>query len=65
LAILLAGLDGVDQRCDPVREGFGPFDGVLPEDAKGVHMMPRNLAEGLDALADDKKSLRRGDIFFG
>ncbi len=28
-AILLAGIDGVLKKVDPVKEGYGPFDGIV------------------------------------
>jgi glutamine synthetase len=64
-AILLAGIDGVVNKIDPVKEGFGPFDrNFLDEETKHkIHMLPRNLAEALDALEVDHEFLRRGNIF--
>lgn len=64
-AMLLAGIDGVINKIDPVKEGFGPYDkNFLDEDYKHkIHMLPRNLAEALDALEVDHEFLRRGNIF--
>ncbi|MEW6508041.1 MAG: type I glutamate--ammonia ligase [Bacteroidota bacterium] len=64
-AILLAGIDGVVNKIDPVKEGFGPFDrNFLDEETKHkIHLLPRNLAEALDALEVDHEFLRRGNIF--
>ncbi|MCK6606590.1 MAG: glutamine synthetase, partial [Ignavibacteriaceae bacterium] len=64
-AILLAGIDGVVNKIDPVKEGFGPFDKNILDDSMKDHIkfLPRNLAEVLDALAADNEFLKRGDIF--
>lgn len=64
-AMLLAGIDGVVNKIDPVKEGYGPFDKNIIDDAAkdGIHFLPRNLSEALDALAADNDFLRRGDMF--
>ena len=62
--MLLAGIDGVVNRIDPVKEGFGPIDENVDDIAKDhVRFLPRNLAEALDALALDNEFLKRGNIF--
>jgi glutamine synthetase len=64
-AMILAGVDGVINKIDPVKEGFGPFDkNILDESMNDkIHFLPRNLAEALDALEVDNDFLRRGHIF--
>jgi glutamine synthetase len=64
-AMLLAGIDGVINKIDPVKEGYGPFDrNILDESSMShVHFLPRNLDEALDALAIDQEFLCRGDVF--
>ncbi len=64
-AMLLAGIDGVLKKIDPVKEGFGPSDTNIPEGAQHehVHFLPRNLDEALDALAVDQEFLKRGGAF--
>ncbi len=64
-AMLLAGIDGVLNKIDPVKEGFGPFDkNIFDESMKDkIHFLPRNLSESLDALAEDNKFLKRNNIF--
>ncbi len=65
-AMILAGIDGVVNKIDPVAEGFGPIDKnfMNDEEAKGkIKMLPRNLEEAMDALAADNEFLKRGDIF--
>ena len=63
-AMLLAGIDGVVNEIDPVKEGFGPVDGGVDDlNRDHVRYLPRNLAEALDALAIDNEFLRRENIF--
>jgi glutamine synthetase len=64
-AMLLAGIDGVTRKVDPVKEGFGPFDRNISDDTARDHVqfLPRNLAEALDALTLDHEFLFRGNIF--
>ncbi len=65
IAMLLAGIDGVTNKIDPVKEGFGPYDkNFLTDPESHKHQfLPRNLAEALDALAADNDFLMRGGIF--
>lgn len=64
-AILMAGIDGVINKIDPVKEGFGPFDKNIVDHSHSekVHFLPRNLEESLDALESDSKFLRRDNVF--
>jgi glutamine synthetase len=63
-AMLLAGVDGVVKKIDPVKEGFGPFDNNVPDEGmkERIRFLPRNLEEALDALAEDNEFLHRGGI---
>ncbi|PIE88923.1 MAG: type I glutamate--ammonia ligase [Acidobacteria bacterium] len=60
-AILLAGIDGVVNKVDPVAEGYGPMDlsGVSPD----YQFLPRSLEEALTALKGDCDFLKRGGLF--
>jgi glutamine synthetase len=64
-AILMAGVDGIINKIDPVKEGFGPFEKNIVEHAAAdaVHFLPRNLEESLDALESDSAFLRRDNVF--
>ncbi len=64
-AMLLAGIDGVVNKIDPVKEGFGPYDKNFLDDPshEKIQMLPRNLTEALDALEIDHQFLKRGNIF--
>jgi glutamine synthetase len=66
-AILLAGVDGVVRKIDPLKEGYGPSDENIDDDASQQHVqfLPRNLSEALDALEIDSDFLLRGGIFSG
>ena len=61
-AILMAGLDGVINRIDPLTAGFAPED--APSDtSRQEDFLPRSLADALDALERDHNYLLRGDVF--
>ena len=66
-AILMAGLDGILNKIDPVAEGNGPYDFNLyelsDEDKKKIKSLPRSLDEALDALEADHDFLTAGDVF--
>jgi glutamine synthetase len=64
-AMLLAGIDGVINKIDPVKEGYGPYNKNFLEnlDDKTIHYLPRNLDEALDALHADNDFLKRNNIF--
>jgi glutamine synthetase len=62
-AMLMAGLDGIENRIDP----GAPIDKNLydlpPMEAKEVRSTPGSLKEALDALEADHEFLLRGDVF--
>lgn len=66
-AILMAGLDGIENKIDPVKEGFGPYDINLyhlsPEEQKKVKALPTSLEQALNALEKDYDFLLKGDVF--
>jgi glutamine synthetase len=63
-AMLLAGIDGVVNKIDPIKEGFGPYDkNFLEDDISKIKLLPRNLEEALDELKADNDFLKRGNIF--
>jgi len=59
-AMLMAGLDGIDRRIDPVKSGYGPAEILDPEQ---VRSLPRNLEEALDALESDHEFLTATGVF--
>ena len=66
-AILMAGLDGIENRIDPHEKGWGPFDFNLfdlPDEEKAkLGGLPKSLEEALDALESDHEFLTRGGVF--
>jgi len=66
-AILMAGLDGIQKKIDPHKEGFGPYDfnlyNLSAEEQKKIKQLPRSLDESLDALEADHGFLTAGNVF--
>ncbi|MDR5682740.1 MAG: type I glutamate--ammonia ligase [Armatimonadota bacterium] len=66
-AMLMAGLDGVRRKIDPVAAGFGPLDKntyeLDPDEAARVRSVPGSLARALEALESDCEFLLEGDVF--
>jgi glutamine synthetase len=64
-AMLLAGIDGVLKKIDPVKEGFGPFDKNIQDHTteERVQFLPRDLDEALGALSQDNEFLKLGSVF--
>jgi glutamine synthetase len=65
-AILMAGIDGVRNKIDPEKEGFGPFDIDIFQDAKlrkKIKSLPTSLNEALDALERDHEFLLQNGVF--
>lgn len=66
-AILMAGLDGIENKLDPVELGYGPYDinlYNLPKDEQEkIKPLPTSLGEALDALEADHEFLLKGDVF--
>jgi len=61
-AIVMAGIDGIQQGYNAAEMGFGPFEADLYKKGHG-QPAPRTLAEALDCLAADHAYLRCGDVF--
>ena len=61
-AILMAGIDGIQQGLNAKEMGFGPVETDLYEKNHG-ETTPRSLSETLDCLAADHAYLCRGDVF--
>ena len=66
-AILMAGLDGIENKIDPEAEGYGPFDinlyHLTIEEQDQIKALPTSLDQALDALEKDNDFLRKGDVF--
>ncbi len=66
-AILMAGIDGIKNKIDPAKNGWGPFDFNLfdlsDEEKKKVQGLPKSLSEALEALEKDNEYLQVGGVF--
>jgi glutamine synthetase len=66
-AMLMAGIDGIENKIEPTGAGFGPFDdnvAAWPIDKQDtLESIPANLHEALGALKNDHEFLLRGDVF--
>lgn len=58
-AMLLAGLDGIENKIDPGK----PFEGNVWEDGSGLPQLPGSLDEALDALEKDHAFLTESGVF--
>jgi glutamine synthetase len=66
-AMLLAGLDGIQKKIDPIALGYGPLDKNIyelsDEEKKEIRSVPASLDEALDALEADHEWLTAGGVF--
>jgi glutamine synthetase len=66
-AILMAGVDGIRRKIDPVKAGYGPYDFNLydlnDEEKQKIQSLPKSLGEALDALEGDHAFLTEGGVF--
>lgn len=62
-AILMAGLDGIQNRIDPGEPSDKDLYSLPPEEARLVKQVPGSLSEVLAALEADHGFLMKGDVF--
>ncbi len=62
-AILMAGLDGVENRIDPGEPMDKNIYGLPPEELVNIPSAPGSLEEALDNLEADHEFLLKGDVF--
>ncbi len=62
-ALLMAGLDGIQNRIDPGEPLDKDIYDLSAEELKGVPSLPGSLEEALDALENDHEFLLKGDVF--
>ena len=62
-ALLMAGLDGIQNRMDPGEPMDKDLYGLPPEEARNIKQVPGSLGEVLDCLEADHEFLLRGDVF--
>jgi len=62
-AMLMAGLDGIENKIDPGQPLDKDIYDLGPEELKKVPSMPGSLESALDALEADHQFLLKGDVF--
>ena len=62
-ALLMAGLDGVENKIHPGDPLDKDIYGLSPEELKDVPQLPGSLEEALVALENDHDFLLKGDVF--
>jgi glutamine synthetase len=62
-AIMMAGLDGIQNRIDPGDALDKDIYDLAPEELKNVPSTPGSLGEALKALENDHEYLLKGDVF--
>jgi glutamine synthetase len=62
-AMLMAGIDGVENHIDPGDPLDKNIYDLSPEEARKVPQVPGSLEESLRALEEDQGFLRKGDVF--
>jgi glutamine synthetase len=62
-ALLMAGLDGIENRIDPGEPMDKNLYDLSPQELKKVPQVPASLAEACDCLEDDHEFLLKGDVF--
>ena len=62
-AMLMAGLDGIQNKIKPGEPLDKDIYGLSPEELKNVPSTPGSLEEALNALKKDHEFLLKGDVF--
>jgi len=62
-AMLMAGLDGIENKIDPGDPLDKNIYDLSPEELAGVPSVPSSLEEALNALEEDHQYLLKGDVF--
>ena len=62
-ALLMAGLDGIQNRIDPGEPMDKDLYELPPDELKLIKQVPGSLSDVLDALEADHEFLLRGDVF--
>ncbi len=62
-AMLMAGLDGIENQIDPGEPMTRDIYGLSAEERKGLPTTAGSLAEALEALGRDHEFLLKGDVF--
>ncbi len=62
-ALMMAGLDGIDNKIDPGQPIDKDLYGLSPEELQDIPHVAGTLAEALDSLEADHDFLLKGDVF--
>ena len=62
-ALMMAGLDGIENKIDPGEPLDRDIYDMSPEELKNVPSLPGSLEESLRALQSDHEFLLKGDVF--
>ncbi len=62
-AMLMAGLDGIENKIDPGKPLDKDIYGLGPQELKKIPSLPGSLEAALGALEDDHEFLLKGDVF--
>nr|WP_243137448.1 type I glutamate--ammonia ligase [Desulfofundulus thermobenzoicus] len=62
-AMLMAGLDGIENRIDPGQPLDKDIYELPPEEAREIPQVPGSLEESINALEKDHAFLLKGDVF--
>ncbi len=62
-ALLMAGLDGIQNKIDPGEPLDKDLYDLSPEELRNVPALPASLEGALENLANDHDFLTRGDVF--
>lgn len=62
-AMLMAGLDGIQNRIEPPKPIDKDLYELPPEEKAGIEQTPGDLRRVLEALQEDHEYLTRGDVF--
>jgi glutamine synthetase len=61
--MLMAGIDGIENKIDPGEPLDKNIYSLSAEEAKGIPSMPGHLDEALDELQNNHEFLLKGDVF--
>lgn len=62
-AMLMAGLDGIENKMDPGEPLDRDIYSLSPEELQGYNVLPASLEEALDCLEENHEFLLKGDVF--
>ena len=62
-AMLMAGIDGIENKIDPGEPLDKNIYGLSPEETANIPSMPGSLEEALDCFEEDHDFLLKGDVF--